>query len=62
MKILTSICLITAVFSAFLDNVTTVMLIIPVTFAITRQLRINLSHFSLQLSSLPILGYCHFSW
>lgn len=40
-RILSSLCLITAFFSAFLDNVTTVMLIIPVTFAITQQLRIN---------------------
>ena len=40
-KILASLCLITAVFSAFLDNVTTVMLIIPVTFAIAQQLRIS---------------------
>lgn len=40
-KILTSLSLITAVLSAFLDNVTTVMLIIPVTFAIIRQLQVN---------------------
>lgn len=40
-RILASLCLITAVLSAFLDNVTTVMLIIPVTFAITQQLRIS---------------------
>ncbi|KJS13330.1 MAG: membrane protein [Peptococcaceae bacterium BRH_c8a] len=40
-KILASLCLITAVFSAFLDNVTTVMLIIPVTLAITRRLKLT---------------------
>lgn len=32
---------VTAVFSAFLDNVTTVLLIAPVTFQITRTLKIN---------------------
>ena len=32
--------LITAVGSAFLDNVTTVLLMVPVTFSITRQLRV----------------------
>lgn len=33
--------LVTAFFSAFLDNVTTVLLIVPVTFQITRKLKIN---------------------
>jgi len=33
--------LVTAVFSAFLDNVTTVLLIVPVTFQITRRLHIS---------------------
>lgn len=33
--------LVTAVFSALLDNVTTVLLIVPVTFQITRKLKIN---------------------
>lgn len=32
---------VTAIFSAFLDNVTTVLLIVPVTFQITRKLKIN---------------------
>ncbi len=32
---------VTALFSAFLDNVTTVLLIVPVTFQITRKLEIN---------------------
>ena len=32
--------IVTAVFSAFLDNVTTVLLIVPVTFQITRKLKI----------------------
>lgn len=40
-RILTALCLITAVLSAFLDNVTTVMLIIPVTFAISGKLKIS---------------------
>ncbi|NGZ77115.1 ArsB/NhaD family transporter [Saccharibacillus alkalitolerans] len=38
--ILIALFLITAVCSAFLDNVTTVLLIVPVTFSITRQLRV----------------------
>lgn len=40
-RILISLTLITALCSAFLDNVTTVLLMVPVTFSITRQLRIN---------------------
>ncbi|MDF2722480.1 MAG: hypothetical protein K0Q59_2155 [Paenibacillus sp.] len=40
-KIMVSLMLITAVGSAFLDNVTTVLLMVPVTFSITRQLRVN---------------------
>ncbi|SEU02083.1 SLC13 family permease [Paenibacillus sp. NFR01] len=40
-RIMIALMLITAVGSAFLDNVTTVLLIAPVTFSITRQLRIN---------------------
>ncbi|REE91568.1 Na+/H+ antiporter NhaD/arsenite permease-like protein [Paenibacillus taihuensis] len=39
--ILISLLLITAVCSAFLDNVTTVLLMVPVTLSITRQLRIS---------------------
>ncbi|MFD0716487.1 ArsB/NhaD family transporter [Paenibacillus sp. GCM10027626] len=35
------LAVITAVGSAFLDNVTTVLLMVPVTFSITRQLRVN---------------------
>lgn len=41
LRILASLSLITAILSALLDNVTTVLLIVPVTFAITRQLRVN---------------------
>lgn len=33
--------IVTAIFSGFLDNVTTVLLIVPVTFQITRKLKIN---------------------
>ena len=39
--ILIVLSLVTAVFSAFLDNVTTVLLIVPVTFQITRKLQIT---------------------
>ena len=39
--IMIMLALVTAVFSAFLDNVTTVLLIVPVTFQITRKLNIN---------------------
>lgn len=39
-RILIALSLITAVGSAFLDNVTTVLLMVPVTFSITRQLRV----------------------
>ncbi|MFZ5590267.1 MAG: ArsB/NhaD family transporter [Bacillota bacterium] len=41
LKIMISLATITAVTSAFLDNVTTVLLIVPVTFAIAEQLRVN---------------------
>ncbi|MFX4262403.1 SLC13 family permease [Pelotomaculum propionicicum] len=40
-RIMMALAAVTAVLSAFLDNVTTVLLIVPVTFAITRQLKIN---------------------
>ena len=39
--ILVVLSIVTAVFSAFLDNVTTVLLIVPVTFQITRKLQIT---------------------
>lgn len=39
--ILWLLALITAVASAFLDNVTTIILMVPVTFSITRQLRVK---------------------
>jgi Na+/H+ antiporter NhaD/arsenite permease-like protein len=38
--ILVVLAIVTAVFSAFLDNVTTVLLIVPVTFQITKKLGI----------------------
>lgn len=38
--IMIALALITAIGSAFLDNVTTVLLMVPVTFSITRQLRV----------------------
>jgi Na+/H+ antiporter NhaD/arsenite permease-like protein len=40
-NILVILSLLTATLSAFLDNVTTVLLIVPVTFSITRILRVN---------------------
>ncbi|WP_028530528.1 SLC13 family permease [Paenibacillus sp. HW567] len=40
-KILVALFIVTAIASAFLDNVTTVLLMVPITFSITRQLRIN---------------------
>ncbi|MDP3970339.1 MAG: ArsB/NhaD family transporter [bacterium] len=40
-KILITLSLITALFSALLDNVTTVLLIVPVTFVIANNLKIN---------------------
>ncbi|ANS75742.1 hypothetical protein AWM70_14980 [Paenibacillus yonginensis] len=39
-RILWMLVVITAVASAFLDNVTTIMLMVPVTFSITRQLKV----------------------
>lgn len=46
MKLIYALALVTAVLSAFLDNVTTVLLIVPVTIAIARQL---------EMSPLPFL-------
>ncbi|WP_243633382.1 SLC13 family permease [Paenibacillus xerothermodurans] len=40
-RIMVLLVLITAFASAFLDNVTTVLLMVPVTFSLTRQLRVN---------------------
>ena len=40
MGVLTMLSLVTAVFSAFLDNVTTVLLIVPVTLLITEELKV----------------------
>ena len=40
-KILFALGLFTAVVSAFLDNVTTVILVMPITFAIAKQLKLN---------------------
>lgn len=41
LKILVALGVITALASAMLDNVTTVLLMVPVTFSVTRQLRVN---------------------
>ncbi len=40
-RILIALSLITAIGSAFLDNVTTILLMVPVTFSITRQLKVS---------------------
>jgi Na+/H+ antiporter NhaD/arsenite permease-like protein len=40
-KILVALCTITALASALLDNVTTVLLMVPITFSIARQLQVN---------------------
>jgi Na+/H+ antiporter NhaD/arsenite permease-like protein len=40
-KILVALSVITALASALLDNVTTVLLMVPITFSITRQLQVN---------------------
>ena len=40
-KIMISLTIITAILSAFLDNVTTVLLIVPITFSIAKALEIN---------------------
>lgn len=41
LKILIAFALITTIASAFLDNVTTVLLMVPITFTITRHLNVN---------------------
>jgi len=41
LKIMAALSLVTAVLSSMLDNVTTVLLIVPVTFAIAQKLKIN---------------------
>ena len=46
-RILIYLALITAVFSAFLDNVTTVLLMVPVTFSITQKLHLKVMPFLL---------------
>lgn len=46
MRLISALALVTAILSAFLDNVTTVLLIVPVTIAIARQL---------EMSPLPFL-------
>jgi len=41
LKIMVALCVITALASAFLDNVTTVLLLVPVTFSLCDELEIN---------------------
>ena len=40
-RIIVFLCVVTAVISAFLDNVTTVLLIVPMTFVITQKLKVD---------------------
>ena len=40
-RIIVFLCVVTAVVSALLDNVTTVLLIVPMTFVITKKLKVN---------------------
>ncbi|HRX07587.1 MAG TPA: ArsB/NhaD family transporter [Candidatus Limiplasma sp.] len=40
-RIIVFLCAVTALISAFLDNVTTVLLIVPMTFVITKKLNVN---------------------
>jgi len=53
---LAMLSLVTAVVSAFLDNVTTVLLIAPVTLSVTRQLESRPIHFCSQRSLPPTLA------
>lgn len=56
-RILIALCLVTAVGSAFLDNVTTVLLMVPVTFSITRQLKVTpIPYFITQILACNIGG------
>jgi Na+/H+ antiporter NhaD/arsenite permease-like protein len=55
-RILIALSLITAVGSAFLDNVTTVLLMVPVTFSITKQLRVNPMPFLISLIIASNIG------
>ena len=56
-KILVYLAVITAVFSAFLDNVTTVLLMVPVTFGITKKLKVDpLPYLFLQIFASNIGG------
>ncbi len=52
-RLLVSLTVFTAVLSAFLDNVTTVVLITPITLAVTRALRVNPFPYLLSMMSSP---------
>ncbi|MBE1440690.1 MULTISPECIES: ArsB/NhaD family transporter [unclassified Paenibacillus] len=56
-RILVVLCLVTAVGSAFLDNVTTVLLMVPVTLSITRKLQVTpIPYFISQIMASNIGG------
>jgi len=56
MRIMASLAVITAVSSAVLDNVTTVLLMVPVTFSITRALRVKAFPFLMALIFASNIG------
>ncbi|GAA4875583.1 ArsB/NhaD family transporter [Paenibacillus vulneris] len=56
-RILVVLCLVTAIGSAFLDNVTTVLLMVPVTLSITRKLQVTpIPYFISQIMASNIGG------
>ena len=57
LKIMAALALVTAVLSALLDNVTTVLLIVPVTFAIAQKLKISpLPYLIVEILASNIVG------
>ena len=61
-KILISLSLLTALGSAFLDNVTTVLLVVPVTLSITRILQVNPVPYLLSEIIFQTLGNSNINW
>lgn len=55
--------MITAILSELLDNVTTVLLIVPITISIARSLEVNpMPILFAEIMASNIWGYCHFNW
>lgn len=61
-KILISLSLLTALGSAFLDNVTTVLLVVPVTLSITRILQVNPVPYLLSEIIFSNIGERNINW